>query len=171
MAEIIWDKEKGFDFTETIKPEIIETPNYDYWQSQNTLDYNIAIRNKPDATWSKVFCWWNSRLSYSWTWTQAITWVWFKPKLITIQAVFASWEWSFSDWQWMSTTDNFCIYQQNQSWWSYTLMTYDFRIIFVRNYTWTLTSRASISSIDDDWFTLNWVKVWLDVYFKYQCFG
>lgn len=49
MSEILWDKEKWFDFTEVITSEIIETPNYDYWKSQNTLDYNIAIRNKPSG--------------------------------------------------------------------------------------------------------------------------
>jgi len=34
---------------ETIYPETIESPTYDYGNSQNTLDYNIALRNKPSG--------------------------------------------------------------------------------------------------------------------------
>lgn len=38
---------KWAEVIETIYPETIEVPNYDYGNSQNTLDYNIALRNKP----------------------------------------------------------------------------------------------------------------------------
>lgn len=45
--EIIWDKEKDFDFSETIKPETIKPLlSYDYWRSQEPLDYTL-LRNKP----------------------------------------------------------------------------------------------------------------------------
>ena len=46
MTEIIWEKDKDFDFTETITPEVIETPTYDYGRSQAPLDYNL-LKNKP----------------------------------------------------------------------------------------------------------------------------
>lgn len=38
---------KWAEVIETIYPETIESPNYDYGNSQSTLDYNIALRNKP----------------------------------------------------------------------------------------------------------------------------
>jgi hypothetical protein len=55
--EIIWEKEKWFDFTNVVKPEIIEIPDYSYWQSQNTLDYNVSLRNKPNPV----------QTNYTWT--------------------------------------------------------------------------------------------------------
>lgn len=38
---------KWAEVIETIYPETIESPTYDYGNSQSTLDYNIALRNKP----------------------------------------------------------------------------------------------------------------------------
>jgi hypothetical protein len=40
-------KIKWAEKIENIIPKTIKTPDYTYWKSQNTLDYNIAVRNKP----------------------------------------------------------------------------------------------------------------------------
>ena len=73
MSEIIWDKEKGFDFTETITPEVIQTPTYDYWNSQNTLDYNVALRNKPSVSWWVWNNWAYSFVIANWSATNVTT--------------------------------------------------------------------------------------------------
>lgn len=39
---------------ETVIPEYLETPNYDYGRSQEQLDYNVALRNKPTTSASQV---------------------------------------------------------------------------------------------------------------------
>jgi hypothetical protein len=43
----IWEdtKVKWVEKIETIYPATIELPSYQYWQSQNTLDWPLAIRN------------------------------------------------------------------------------------------------------------------------------
>lgn len=107
MTEIIWDKEKDFDFTETISNEIIETPTYDYWQSQTPLDYNVALRNKP-VLWAK--CYTNSftRLASEWTGIWTITWIvdseWkpFIPKIVQIYAWRNTSSTNISFWTWMN---------------------------------------------------------------------
>lgn len=45
----------------TIYPETIQVPDYDYGNSQNTLDYNIALRNKPNPSYALIE--WNSTQS------------------------------------------------------------------------------------------------------------
>jgi hypothetical protein len=40
---------KGAEKIEYIKQSSIQTPTYDYGNSQNTLDANIALRNLPSA--------------------------------------------------------------------------------------------------------------------------
>ena len=47
IEEIGSNNVKGTEKIETIYPETINIPTYDYGNSQNTLDYNIALRNKP----------------------------------------------------------------------------------------------------------------------------
>jgi len=46
--EQIGDTDKDFESIDIIKPEFIKMPNYDYWRSQEGLDYR-RLRNKP--TW------------------------------------------------------------------------------------------------------------------------
>jgi len=84
----IWEdtKVKWVEKIETIYPETIELPNYQYWQSQNTLDYELALRNKP-SWWGNIKTWYSS--IPSWYTDFAITWLWFTPK--AIQVVAQSW--------------------------------------------------------------------------------
>lgn len=94
--ETIDNQTKVGEKIETIYPETIETPTYDYWNSQNTLDYNVALRNKP-TWWShyKVLTW-NYTANYTWIITETLD---FTPKLIEF-TFFPNTTWStWSDWQ------------------------------------------------------------------------
>ena len=167
MAEIIWDKEKGFDFTETITPEVIQTPNYDYWNSQNTLDYNIALRNKPTWWWSKTLIF--ERPASVWTWLQSFTGFGFTPKNYTIQAtrtdITATWYPCFSDWCFDWTTE---IIRQVADWYSRILTNTIIRLFYTNQWWWKTS--ATHSSLDSDWITLNFDFSDENCYLVITCF-
>jgi len=156
--EIIWSTKtpKGQEKIETISPEVIEVPNYDYWDSQNTLDANVALRN---------FGWANSKAWYEvTTWIAAwndvvVTWVWFKPKTIIVNAnvsmsghnVISNW--SATDWEYWN-----CIFAHDNnnvilSWTSY-------ETVKIATLQWQSSwptyhdIRVRLKSMDSDWFTL-----------------
>lgn len=157
---------------ETIKQENIVLPSYDYGRSQEPLDYETQIRNKPTSSGWQYFCWNSTRTTWSWTGSQAITWVGFIPKMVLIKAILADGEGSMSDWQATSSTTDMCVYWYNNNGGFYTWSALDTtKIIYVVNRAWTLTSRAELTSLDTDWFTLNWTVVGRDVDFLYQCYG
>ena len=149
---------------ETIYPETLEVPTYDYWFSQNTIDWEVAIRNLP-TWWGKYFVWSSSRNSWA-TWNQVITWVWFKPKLVLINAIIATTPWgaSWGQWDWITQYCSFT-YQDsgNQNIWSYTSK-------IINAETNIYTDRATLVSLDNDWFTLNWSQINQWCNFQYQCF-
>ena len=160
--------DKTVENIEVVKIETIQTPDYSYGQSQNTLDANIALRNKNSGG---IAIWYSSRASGSGTWTQAITGVGFTPRLILIQAILAASEGATSEWQATSITNEYCNYTYNTSGGYYQWVSYDAsKIIFIQNYTGSV-SRAWISSFDSDGFTLDWTTMWPTVNFKYQCFA
>jgi len=151
---------KWVEKIEIVTPEVIEVPTYEYWQSQNQLDYEISLRNKPKATWWQYFCWNSSRLTTDWTWNQVITWVWFIPKMVVINAVYAWTWWQISFWEATSSANDFCVFLDLVNWASYNPA----RIIDV----WA--SRAELTSLDTDWFTLNWTSIWVNITFTYKCY-
>lgn len=153
MTEIIWEKQKDFDFTETISNEIITPPSYDYWQSQNTLDYNTALRNKPIWWWQVKTLIFN-RLASVWTWIQSFTGFWFTPTCYNIQAtrtdITTSWNPCFSDWTYDWTTQ---LYRQVADWYSRALTWKVVRIFYTNQWGWVTS--AIHSSFDSDGISLN----------------
>jgi hypothetical protein len=125
-----------------IKSPVLNTSNYDYWVNQNTLDYNIALRNKP-TVWGTSYYMWNGTITA--TWNKVITWIWFKPKLVEIICNNSS-TW-FCHWFW-NWTSEYCNYYDAWAW----LITT--RIINFRN-SWITVCQANLSSLDTDWFTIN----------------
>lgn len=157
-VETIDNQAKIGEKVETIYPETIETPTYDYWTSQNTLDYNIAIRNKPSAWGGQYYTGFIQRLSSAGTGAYSITWIWFSPKLVKITASYSANPWQVSIW----TSANACIFIST---WSSGVSSYNnARIIDV----WS--SRASFTSLDSDWFTLNWTSMGVTVDILYECY-
>lgn len=171
--ETLSKQEKVWEKIETVELETIETPNYDYWLSQNTIDWPIAIRN----------LWWNYYESWdddNWAWTVPydiqITWVWFKPKLIQIVATRAqSWHSVISwgnavDWSKWS-----CIYQHDNSNTIISGTSYQSSKIISLEWQvwWTYPDiEAELKSMDNDGFTLTVTRndLWTNFTFTYTCF-
>jgi len=159
--EVIWENNttKWTEKFETVTPETIDVPNYEYWNWQNTLDAPLALRN--------LSAWWKYYTSYiwiNWTWTLSITWVWFKPKLIMFYAVGGN---SMSQLSAITKYDKFWTRVYN----------------YLNIARWTTTSRAvelfqeteqytlaDLTSIDDDWFTINKTRVDFSATLNYTCF-
>ena len=146
--ETLESQTKVWEKIETIYPETLEVPTYDYGNSQNTLDYNIALRNKP--SWN-IFC---KFYLYTWTttWNWSYTWVWFKPKYVRIQATLAVSPHPWSSDGCTSSPNWDAIYHYYSSWWDISIV--NNRIIKIFD-DWRITQKAAkFISFDNDWFTL-----------------
>ena len=156
MPEIIWDTKKGFDFTESIKPDIIQTPNYDYWTSQEPLDYEL-LRNKPSASWGQYKLW---NFTITWTWNISITWVWFTPKLVK----FTIWDssWNIWGWIWSMTSLSQQCYNITNS------VNITSQCIYYWNPIW---ARAVYVNMNNDWFVINCTYFSRNTYVLYECYG
>ena len=87
---------KGTETIETIYPETIDLPTYDYWKSQNTIDANISIRNIPEKNNNIVVKTWTYTANWTWLLTVNLP---FTPKLIKF-TFFPDTTWvTWSDWQ------------------------------------------------------------------------
>lgn len=156
----IWDKEKGFNFNDAIKPEFIEIPpSYDYGRSQEPLDYN-RLRNKP-SWWGKYFTWW--RFNVNTNWSTTITWVWFEPKLIKFTAIYSNWASSaISIWHYHNWVNNCVVSYENSA--DFSQNARCFRL-WGTNWLWNVTS------VNSDWFVLNVTNTWAITYTViYECF-
>lgn len=72
---------------ETVRQENIVLPSYNYGRSQEPLDYETQIRNKPAAATSSIFA---GTATYSTTGVKTISGVGFTPVLIRIHASLAT---------------------------------------------------------------------------------
>jgi hypothetical protein len=151
-SEVRWTEK-----IETIYPETIDIPNYQYGNNQNTLDYNISIRNKP-ISWSnyKIWTW-----TFTTTWSLSITWLWFKPKLVEIFCNnSASW---FCQWKWDWTSQFVSYFDTNNAWFSTNY------IIWYRN-AWSTVAQWTLTTLDNDWFTLNISYLLTTTTYSYICY-
>lgn len=141
---------------ETIYPETLEMPSYDYWVHQNQLDYNVALRNKP--TWWWQFKIWTFNITA--TWNISVTWIWFQPKLVKFTVWDSSWNvWNVWIWS-MTETSQQCMNIINSS-----------HITSQCIYYWNpVKARAVYVSMDTDWFTINCTYFWANSYVLYECY-
>lgn len=152
---------------ETIYPENIQTPDYDYWLSQQTIDWPIWIRN--------LSTWWNAktliftRLASVWTWNQSFTGFWFTPTSYTIQAtrtdVTTTWYPCFSDWAYDWTTE---VIRQVADWYSRVTVNRIIRLFYTNQWWWV--TAANHTSLDADWITLNFDLSAENCYLVITCF-
>lgn len=169
--ESSWDI-KWSEKIETIYPEVLEVPTYDYGASQNQLDYNIALRNKP-TSWAQYYCWLVQRSSWA-TWSQSITGVGFTPKYISYILFWRYWtNWTTQS-EWFANSATNTVYKQCD----YTGWTSNWV-----NWTWTNPVMAHIRtawgayiephlvSFDSDWFTINWDYISQNADIIYTCYG
>jgi len=152
IQNIKWDEK-----IETIYPQTIDIPDYSYGRWDNTLDYNVALRNKPTpTTWLQVAIW---SITITSTWNKIITWVWFKPKYVTFSYSAVTWLW---DWNMTSIA---------QSWYDpkrLTRITTD--CIYIRDATDNVIARAQYVSFNNDWFTINCSFSSANLTVYYTCF-
>jgi len=159
MTKIEEDKIKWIEKIETVYPETIQLPNYQYWNSQNTLDYNISLRNKPVIeSWWKLYIWY---FTFNSTWNKVITWVWFKPKLVrfTYNNSWQTWMWSWA----MTETYQFA-YDINGK------LNIQTECIQIRDAWLTAIWRASYVSMNTDWFTINVTRASTTINVNYECY-
>lgn len=150
QIEIIWESTstKWLEKIEKIEQETIVLPNYDYWQSQEPLDAQIALRNSSVWAGGWLTDWWT--ITITWTWNYTISWMSFQPKYI--EFVFLMWDMAF--WQWK------CYWNLSQFSW-YTIPTalpwelVSVYSVYARSTEWNLRVRAKVTSINSDWFVLN----------------
>lgn len=136
------------------------------WETKQQLELWKEVKNID--TWWKFYCWNSSNKNWH-IWTQIISWIWFKPKMVSITAVYAtsSW-WSISYWQSNINLNQFSIYSMSNpnawatSYTSWNIINCDWQ------YSWNWS--AILTSLDNDWFTLNWISIVFDVTFMYQCY-
>ena len=148
---------KGAEKIEYIKQNSIQTPTYEYGNSQNTLDYNISLRNKPSASWWSFKLW---TFTITATWNIAVTWLWFTPKYVEFRYVAATWLWIWNmtsvaqEWydpKWLAFVSTDCVYIRDA--WS------------------VIIARTSYVSLDSDWFTINCTFFASSLAVRYTAFG
>lgn len=143
---------------EYITPEYLETPNYEYWFNQQPLDYEKALRNKP-TSWLRVKL---GATTITSTWTLAITWIWFRPKLVNIISNrSANWI-SIGNSDWVSQFVDYI-----DDWWG--AWTSNSLIINHRD-AWSTKCQASLTSLNADWFTLDVTFLSVNTDIKYICY-
>lgn len=144
---------KWTDKIQDVSQEQIQVPNYQYGNNQNTLDYNIALRNKPTNWWLTIQMW---SFTITWTWSIVITWVWFKPTYVTFTYSASTWRW-----EWEMTETAMKSYDPRTN----TTVTSD--NVYIRNSSDAIIARTQYVSMDTDGFTLNcsWYSANLTVYY------
>jgi hypothetical protein len=152
--EILWD-DSNIKWTvkyETIYPEVLDMPSYNYGNWQNTLDAWLALRNL--STWWGKYYTWFIQLSSAWTFT--ISWVWFTPIMIKFDVI-----WTWISWGSWFNWNNRCI-----AYYSWGTLDYSNSRCFRMDSTNWLWDVASVNS---NWFILNY-NWWTTANIQYQCF-
>lgn len=118
-----------------------------YWKSIEKLD-SKQIKGLSNTKFAR------GSFQRNTNWTHVVTWVWFRPKLLRITCILWWPPWCISIW---SGTSN----ANQSSNWTY-FLTWALKG-FVQSYIvyivdWTTPEYASLTSLDADWFTLQWTK-------------
>jgi hypothetical protein len=160
--EIKAPKEVKTDIFNVDTPKYYE--NYTYGQTIRKLKPWIETEN------TRIIVNTLSRLSSSGTGTQSITGLGFTPRIIKIQTAYiSSTDWSLSFGNYNGTTQYvYYTFPNGTSTGASVVQNY---IIRVTNDAWVSMTRASISAISQDGFTINWDTMWLDVTFTYEVIG
>ena len=150
---IIWSNKWFNVLSNNIKKYYDNT--FDPWSTKRQL-----------IIWKEVK--WNNNLwsPYIWYFTSTWTWVlsvvtWFKPSLVTFTYNNVSQDWM---WNWAMTSSSQFAFDYNSKTSTST------QCIYCRNSGWTAISRAVFSSMDTNWFTIDFilatenVQVWFIAY-------
>lgn len=120
------------------------------WYWTNKLDSRNIYDSTTQTWWGPII--WSFTLT--WTGNVSITWLWFKPKLVTFAvADNSSWVWSGA----MTETNQYAI---NNTFWTYITT----QCIY---YWWPVKARAEYVSMDNDGFTINCIYHTTTTYVNY----
>ena len=146
------------------------TDMYSAWQTKQQL-----------VIWREVkgnLSWWSQSLTFTHLasqgiWNQSFTWFWFKPTNYTITA-WRSWDVSLT-WttlQCMSITQYWNGWVRIRPNWNSQIEIANTSLMIAVDYSnrWWLTTRATHSSFDNDWLTLNFSTSWEDTLFIITAF-
>lgn len=155
--EVIWDNKtiKWTEKVETISPEYIELPTYDYGNWQNTLDAELALRNSS---------WWVPTLARvtlpkttsTWSYNLTSSSIWFTPRFIRVQAemdlwIIAGMSDCSSDW-----TTTWWVRAEANTVWNDTFFNDTASIIYVNWNDWTAYRlNATFTSFISGWIQIN----------------
>jgi len=170
--EKIQEQESGIQkFPIEYKPEVLDWTDNNYWKDFNYWWTIQQLRPWIEVEESTTFYINHSSRWTWWTWLQTITWVWFKPSKIKIRAFLTTTPWASSDWHATESWEKFCRqtrYQPSQ--YSFAVDTSNIISLYNNTWWWTTEAYATISSYDENWFTLNWSAVWATVLFWFECY-
>ena len=152
---ILWEWTiKGAEVIETIYPEEIPLPSYDYGRSQEPLDYATQIRNKPTTSGWRMKV---GHFSIVTTWVITVTWVGFQPSKVNIIAN-VNWSTWILRSNWWYDTSTYCSYDYMTNSTHPQKSYYSTNQIVLRD-DWStgtfLSTYASFVSFNADGFTLN----------------
>ena len=163
-------------FSQNIEP----TSWYFEWQTwYDKIEWQMKMWNWEEFIWIWGSWWYASFDDDSWStsvpYDVVVTWVWFQPSLVSINAVHASTSHAVASWWsahiWSSWS---CACQHDNSNTMVSWMTYDSsNIINLEWQTWTgyPDIEAKLKSMDADWFTLTVTRndEWDAFHFNYTC--
>ena len=163
--KIEWVQEQSFETVPEFKLEEDKIP----WLTEDKIDAWISIRG---ITWLSFFTSTFLRPTSNWRVNWSYTWVWFKPKLVRLEAVRSpnavdpifcindiveDWAGWFNYWELFS----------DDTWKAYV---YSAKALRVTDAAWTPWTLATMVSFDDDWFTLNFSDNDYNVLVKVTCY-
>ena len=130
------------------------TDMYSAWQTKQQLV--IWREVKGNLSWN-TYVWY---FTSNWTWIHTIT-IWFKPSLVTFTYNNVTQNWM---WNWAMTSSSQFAFDYNSK------TSISTQCIYCRNSWWTAVSRAIFSSMNNDWFSIDFilatenVQVWFIAY-------
>lgn len=129
---------------------------YDYWKTKRQLEIWKEVKGSINSWWIPKL--WN--FTSTWSWLLSVV-TWFKPSLVTFTYNNVTQNWI---WNWAMTSSSQFAFDYNSKTSTST------QCIYCRNAGWTAVSRAIFSSMDTDWFTIDFilatenVQVWFIAY-------
>ena len=153
MIMSIASKNKGITVIDNKTPNYYDNTYYPWTTKQQLVIWKEV---KGNLSWN-TYVWY---FTSNWTWIHTIT-IWFKPSLVTFTYNNVTQNWM---WNWAMTSSSQFAFDYNSKTSTST------QCIYCRNSWWTAVSRAIFSSMNNDWFSIDFilatenVQVWFIAY-------
>lgn len=132
--------------------------DYEYWQVKEQLTPWLEVKKEKEVEWANSNSWHKIVSSATVPYDVSVTWIWFKPKTVIINANPAvSWHAVFSNWSATDWSKWNCVYAHDNSNTIFSWTTYSTtKVISLEWYDWANYPdiEVELKSMDSDWFTL-----------------